>query len=45
MAPKQDTITSSKQNPQAKTAILIITADRVQDMELFYPYYLSLIHI
>ena len=39
MAPKQDTITSSKQNPQAKTAILIITADRVQDMELFYPYY------
>ena len=39
MAPKQDTITSSKQNAQAKTAILIITADRVQDMELFYPYY------
>ncbi len=39
MAPKQDTITSTKQNQSAKTAVLILGADRFQDMELFYPYY------
>lgn len=39
MAEKQDTITSSKQNADASASVLIITADKFNELEFFYPYY------
>lgn len=37
--PEQNTYISSKNNPTAKQAVLIISADGFNEQELFYPYY------
>lgn len=36
---KPDTMRSSKQNPEATQAVLIISDNKNNDLELFYPYY------
>lgn len=39
MAPKQDTMTSSKAAEATGPRVLIISDDKFNDLELFYPYY------
>jgi len=39
MAEKPDTLVSSTQNPNAPASVLIVTGDKFNELEFFYPYY------
>lgn len=39
MAPKQDTMVSTMQNPNASASVLMVSGDKFNELELFYPYY------
>lgn len=39
MAAKQDTMVSTMENPNPSASVLIVSDDRFNELELFYPYY------